>query len=102
MTTRIVGWIIKCVALAIAAAGAFVYWQKRDDGRYVYQHQPAAAETSYTSDTVIDTRTGTVYLWGTADLAGSQETVFLEVHPQTRTMIGGKANVVVKGLGSSK
>jgi hypothetical protein len=77
--STIIDRIMKCLALAIAATWVFIYWEKRDDGRYLY---PDSTNSGYTV-LVFDSRTGTVYA---ADSAGA----WIEMHPQTGLTIPHK------------
>ena len=71
-----------------------MYWQKRDDGRYVYHHQQNTADAEE-EESIFDTRTGTLYaLRNVTDATGSKSAVFVEIHLQARTISGGKPNVV--------
>jgi len=81
MTRLLIDWIVKGVVLTILAVFAFSYWQRRDNGRYEYHLQPATSEDGG-SLAIVDTRTGTAYLF----LKGQ----WVEVHPQTGVSIPRK------------
>ena len=86
MTRVIVDWLLKVLALAITGAWVFAYWERRDDGRYaVYQQPPESV-----SEAILDTRTGTLYYFQRKDDA----LIFGEIHPQTRTVLGGPATII--------
>jgi hypothetical protein len=89
MARILIDWLAKPLALAIAAAWLFIYWEKRDNGRYVFQHHQTTADAEQ-EDFVFDTRTGTVFGFGFAkDKSGAKVLTFYEIRPQERTFTGG-------------
>jgi hypothetical protein len=79
MAKTIMEWASRCAALAIAATWVFIYWQRQDNGRYVY---PDPTASGY-SIVVFDSRTGTVFA---LDKSGA----WFEVHPQTGLTLSHK------------
>lgn len=78
---RFLDCIAKFLALLILAVLAFTYWQKRDNGRYMYHHGQATADSAEFT-TLLDSRTGTIY-----SLAkdGGDGVSVVEVHPLAGT-----------------
>jgi hypothetical protein len=74
-------WVFKLLLLGIAASWLFIYWQKRDDERYMYHQQQSTADAEQVV-AVIDTRTGTLYVL--------REGGWLEMHPQTASVTSRK------------
>ena len=56
MTNR----IFQFLALVIAAVAVYVFWDRRDNGRYVYHEEPAT-QACAGSMVVLDSRTGVVF-----------------------------------------
>ena len=56
MVKTAIDYAVKLLVLLIAGTFLFVYWQKRDDGRYEYHHQPNTADAEE-QESIFDTRT---------------------------------------------
>jgi hypothetical protein len=75
LADRIIAW----VALSIAAAFVFVFWQARSAGRYIYNHRQST-DNAKEDITMFDTSTGTVYSFvPTRKTDGSETVSFVEM-----------------------
>jgi hypothetical protein len=84
-------YALKLIALSIAAGLLFVYWQRRDDGRYVYHG-------GETETAILDSRSGTLYTLQKVE----DERFWAESHPQTGETIARKLKIAVGADSASK
>lgn len=64
-------------ALIIAGVVACAFWDRRDNGRFVYVVTRTELLRPIVNETLIDTRTGTIYV------LNSDSKFWAEIHPQT-------------------